>query len=153
MPLWPRRSSCRSLRVCREGLTRCLDLRPLDCPEGSARGWLWRGRSLRHPAILILDESTSALDLPTEQAIFRSIEALRAHQTTVLISHRLRSLTWVDRIILLDEGRIVAQGTHSALYREEPLYRRLYEQDCPDQEAKERPYTQRGVVVELRESL
>jgi ABC-type multidrug transport system fused ATPase/permease subunit len=84
---------------------------------------------LRHSAVLVLDESTSALDLPTEQAVFRSIASTRTDLALVVISHRLRSLTWVDRIVLLDSGRIVAQGTHGVLYRENALYRSLYERE------------------------
>ena len=84
---------------------------------------------LRHSPILVLDESTSALDLPTEEAVFRAVGSFRPNMAVVLISHRLRSLTWVDRMILLDSGSIVAQGTHASLYRESALYRRLYEND------------------------
>ena len=84
---------------------------------------------LRRPAILVLDESTSALDLPTERDVFRSIARFRAGLALVVISHRLRSLTWVDRIVLLDSGGIVAQGTHTVLYKESTLYRSLYERE------------------------
>ena len=84
---------------------------------------------LRRPDILVLDESTSALDLPTEQAIFRAIAGFRSDLALIVISHRLRSLTWIDRIILLDSGSIVAQGTHGALYAENALYRSLYERE------------------------
>src|SRR5580698_3150772 len=51
---------------------------------------------LRESAVLVLDEATSALDIPTERAIFASIAEFRIGQTTVLISHRIRSLSWVD---------------------------------------------------------
>jgi ABC-type multidrug transport system fused ATPase/permease subunit len=84
---------------------------------------------LRRSAILILDESTSALDIPTERDVLRAIAEANTNQAIVIISHRLRSLTWVDRIILLDAGRIVAQGTHTQLYRTSGLYRDLYERD------------------------
>jgi ABC-type multidrug transport system fused ATPase/permease subunit len=84
---------------------------------------------LRHSEILVLDESTSALDVPTERALLQSIAKLRSELALVVISHRLRSLTWLDRIILLDSGCIAAQGTHSALYSENALYRSLYERD------------------------
>ncbi|WP_158792079.1 ABC transporter ATP-binding protein [Granulicella sp. L60] len=83
---------------------------------------------LRESAILILDEATSALDVPTEKAILRSIAEGRQEQTVVIISHRLRSLTWVDRLVLLDAGRIIAEGTHEELYRDCALYRELFEQ-------------------------
>jgi ABC-type multidrug transport system fused ATPase/permease subunit len=94
---------------------------------------------LRRSALLILDESTSALDLPTEQAVLQSIATLRRDLALVVISHRLRSLTWVDRIILLNSGRIVAQGTHSNLYNEFALYRDLYEKDEVIDERRSRP--------------
>lgn len=84
---------------------------------------------LRRSAILILDESTSALDLPTEQLVLRSITNLRAGLGLVVISHRLRSLTWVGRIVLLSSCRIAAEGTHETLYRESAIYRQLYEED------------------------
>jgi ABC-type multidrug transport system fused ATPase/permease subunit len=84
---------------------------------------------LRRSAILILDESTSALDMPTERAVFRAIAEANTDQTIVIISHRLQSLTWVDRIVLLDTGRIIAQGTHTALYRDSALYLDLFESD------------------------
>jgi ABC-type multidrug transport system fused ATPase/permease subunit len=84
---------------------------------------------LRNAPILILDESTSALDLPTEEAIFRAIAAARPDQILIVISHRLRSLTWVDRLILLDSGTLAGEGTHSSLYRTSALYRSLYEHE------------------------
>jgi ABC-type multidrug transport system fused ATPase/permease subunit len=96
--------------------------------SGGERQRLAMARALlRQSAVLILDESTSALDLPTEQAVLRSIATLRKDLALVVISHRLRSLTWVDRIVLLNSGRIVAQGTHSNLYNDCALYRDLYE--------------------------
>ena len=84
---------------------------------------------LRRSAILILDESTSTLEIPTERDVLRAIAEANTNQAIVIISHRLRPLTWVDRIILLDAGRIVAQGTHTQLYRASGLYRDLYERD------------------------
>jgi ABC-type multidrug transport system fused ATPase/permease subunit len=84
---------------------------------------------LRRSAVLVLDESTSALDLPAEEAVFQAIGNFRPTMAIVLISHRLRSLTWADRMILLDAGRVVAQGTHSELYCYSSLYRSLYESD------------------------
>jgi ABC-type multidrug transport system fused ATPase/permease subunit len=84
---------------------------------------------LRRPSILILDESTSALDLPTETALFRAVAPLRADMAMIVISHRLRSLTWLDRIIVLNRGEIVAEGTHSELYRSCAYYRELYQRE------------------------
>jgi ABC-type multidrug transport system fused ATPase/permease subunit len=84
---------------------------------------------LRNAPVLVLDESTSALDLPTEEAIFRAIANARPNQMLIVISHRLRSLTWVDRMILLDSGTVSAEGSHASLYRESALYRSLYERE------------------------
>lgn len=82
---------------------------------------------LRRSPFLILDESTSALDLPTERAILQAIAEVRRENAPVVISHRVRSLTWVDRIVLLEAEQISAQGTHSQLYLQSALYRSLYE--------------------------
>lgn len=81
---------------------------------------------LQSPSLLILDESTSALDAPTEQRIFTNLSQHFRHQTMILISHRLSALTWVDRIIVLNEGRIEDEGTHDYLLQRGGLYARLY---------------------------
>ena len=80
---------------------------------------------LRKSSILILDESTSALDIPTEAALLRAVRQFRDGHTTILISHRLQSLSWVKRFIVLEHGEIVGEGNHSKLYRESRLYRTL----------------------------
>jgi ABC-type multidrug transport system fused ATPase/permease subunit len=84
---------------------------------------------LRRPSILILDESTSALDLPTEAALFRAVASLRADMSMIVISHRLRSLTWLDRIVVLNGGEVVAEGSHLELHRSCAYYRDLYERE------------------------
>jgi ABC-type multidrug transport system fused ATPase/permease subunit len=71
------------------------------------------------------DEATSALDVPTEREALESVANFRTHQTIIVISHRLRSLAWVDRFVLLDHGRIAAVGAHSVLYEQSALYRSL----------------------------
>jgi ABC-type multidrug transport system fused ATPase/permease subunit len=80
---------------------------------------------LRNSAVLILDESTSALDVPTEAALLQAVRDFRPEMTTLIISHRLKSLSWVDRFIVLEAGRIVGEGNHSTLLRENRLYRTL----------------------------
>lgn len=82
--------------------------------------------ALQAPSLLILDESTSALDAPTEQRIFTKLRRYFKHQTMILISHRVSSLSWVDRIIVIDHGRIVEEGTHECLLQRESIYRSLY---------------------------
>jgi ABC-type multidrug transport system fused ATPase/permease subunit len=95
--------------------------------SGGERQRLAIARSLlRYSAILVLDEATSALDVPTEQAVLMSIANFRADLALVIISHHLRALTWVDRMVLLDSGSVSAQGTHSTLYSSCALYRSLY---------------------------
>jgi ATP-binding cassette subfamily B protein len=87
---------------------------------------------LRESAALILDEATSALDGPTERAVLASLSRFRTHQTLIVISHRISSLTWVDRFVLIDQGRIAAVGPHSLLYVQSQLYRAQY--DYSDQD-------------------
>ncbi len=82
---------------------------------------------LRDPAILILDEATSAVDIQDEALIRRAIEEFVRGRTTFLITHSLSSLHIVDRIILMNEGRIEALGTELELRRSSPLFRRLHE--------------------------
>jgi ABC-type bacteriocin/lantibiotic exporter with double-glycine peptidase domain len=81
---------------------------------------------LQTPSLLILDESTSALDAPTEQRIFASLRRHFSRQTMILISHRVAALSWVNRIIVLDHGRIVEDGTHDYLLQRGGIYRALY---------------------------
>jgi ABC-type bacteriocin/lantibiotic exporter with double-glycine peptidase domain len=101
--------------------------------SGGERQRLAVARSLlTESAALVLDEASSALDVPTERAVLASVAKFRAHQTVIVISHRLRSLAWMDRFVLLDQGRIVATGTHSALYPRSALYRSLYDASAQD---------------------
>jgi ABC-type bacteriocin/lantibiotic exporter with double-glycine peptidase domain len=89
---------------------------------------------LRKASILVLDESTSALDAPTENAVLSAI-AKTSYQTLILISHRLSSLTWVDRFVVLDNGHIVDIGNHATLYKRSKLYRSLYEASMQKEES------------------
>ena len=80
---------------------------------------------LRNPPILLLDEATSALDAESERAVQTALEHLAAGRTTLVIAHRLATVLRADRIIVMDEGRIVAQGAHQSLIRAGGLYARL----------------------------
>ncbi|PCJ61463.1 MAG: ABC transporter [Rhodospirillaceae bacterium] len=82
---------------------------------------------LRNPEVLLLDEATSALDSESERVVQVALERLMAERTTLVIAHRLSTVLNADRIVVLDEGRIVAIGTHGELLKSSPLYARLAE--------------------------
>jgi ABC-type bacteriocin/lantibiotic exporter with double-glycine peptidase domain len=81
---------------------------------------------LQNPALLLLDESTSALDGPTERRVLLSMARHFPHQTMVFISHRVAALNWVDRIVVLNQGVVEEQGTHDQLLSRGGLYSCLY---------------------------
>jgi subfamily B ATP-binding cassette protein MsbA len=82
---------------------------------------------LRKPPIIILDEATSQLDALTEVAIESALERLRGEATIIVIAHRLSTIIKADKIILLDRGKVVAEGTHDELLKAEKLYQNLYQ--------------------------
>lgn len=81
---------------------------------------------LKDPAIVILDEAVSAVDSESEHAIQASLEVLTENRTTIVIAHRLSSLLLADRVMLIDQGRIIEQGTHRALLEADGPYARLF---------------------------
>jgi ATP-binding cassette subfamily B protein len=77
---------------------------------------------LVNPPILVLDDATSAIDVHVETEIFAALRALLAQRTTIVIAHRLSTIALASRVLVLDEGRVVASGTHDELLATTPLY-------------------------------
>ena len=82
--------------------------------------------------VLILDEATSALDNESESLIQSALDASRAGRTTFVVAHRLSTIESADTVLVMDEGRVVAAGSHSSLLEQEPIYRSLHQQGFND---------------------
>jgi len=95
---------------------------------------------LVNPRILIFDDATSAIDVHVEQQIHQALERLMADRTTLIIAHRLSTIALADRVILIGDGRVLADGTHEQLMASEPRYVETlagYEHESVELEAEE----------------
>lgn len=81
---------------------------------------------LSDPRVLILDDSTSAIDSATEDEIQKAIRRAQSGRTTLLITHRLSQIRWADHILVLEDGKLIAAGTHDELLKTSPPYRRIF---------------------------
>ena len=85
------------------------------------------GALLINPRILVLDEATSAVDTETEKEIQRALDNLVRGRTTIAIAHRLSTLRKADRLVVMDKGEVVEEGSHDELIAAQGAYWRLYE--------------------------
>lgn len=83
---------------------------------------------LQKPPILILDEATSSLDGPSEQLILEKLSGFLSHSTLLFISHRVSTVCWVDRILVLEKGILVEEGNHRDLYGQNSVYCQLFKE-------------------------
>jgi subfamily B ATP-binding cassette protein MsbA len=90
---------------------------------------------LRNPAILLLDEATSSLDIESEQKVQEALERLMAGRTTIVIAHRLSTIIKATRIVVMNRGEVVQEGTHQELLMQGGLYQELYAMQFADAES------------------
>jgi ATP-binding cassette subfamily B protein len=82
---------------------------------------------LKNPAVVILDEATAHLDSETELLVQQALAAALSGRTSIVIAHRLSTIQAAEQILVLDDGRIVARGTHGSLIAQGGLYADLYQ--------------------------
>ena len=102
-----------------------------------ARAFLAAPDAAGRPGILLVDEATSALDARSEEAIRTALEVQKGKRTVLIVAHRLSTVRQSDCIIVLDEGRVVASGTHSTLVATNPLYREFAEAQFLEADVRE----------------
>ena len=82
---------------------------------------------LKNPPIMVLDEATSALDTESEKLVQEALENLMSNRTSLVIAHRLSTIQKADKIVVMQEGKIIEIGTHNELINNESTYKKLVE--------------------------
>jgi ATP-binding cassette subfamily B protein len=111
----------------REGYDAYLGERGVKLSGGQRQRIALARAIIKDAPILVLDEATSALDSEVEAAIQESLETVMAGKTVFAIAHRLSTISHMDRIVVMDEGRIIEEGTHNALLRKRGVYANFWE--------------------------
>ena len=92
---------------------------------------------LKSPLIILLDEATSALDSTTERHIQTALNQICSNRTTLVVAHRLSTITNANLILVLKDGEIVQRGTHEALLKSEGMYKELWDQQVDKKQLME----------------
>jgi ATP-binding cassette subfamily B protein len=116
-----------------EGLDTLVGERGLTLSGGQRQRVAIARALLAQPRILILDDATSSVDATTESRIKAALGEVMEGRTTFVIAHRLSTIALADEVVVLEEGEIVARGTHERLLEESSLYREIAEKGLPDQ--------------------
>lgn len=110
-----------------QGFETVLEERGKNLSAGEKQLLLFARAVYHDPAILVLDEATSAIDPVTEELVQTAMDQVMADRTVLVVAHRLSTIQQADRILVMEQGRIVQQGTHRALLQQPGLYRQFYE--------------------------